>query len=134
MGYPKVIGLDFDGTCVKNEYPKVGGSIQAEKLLVHLHKTYNIQYMLWTMRTGPELEAAVKWFEDNDIPLWGINNNPEQARWSTSPKNYANLYVDDTALGMPLIEGYKGKPYVDWSEAGVWLEDWCNTHAGRRFR
>ena len=54
------------------------------------------------------------WFEENNIPLYGINRNPNQD-WTDSPKVYADLYIDDLALGVPKI--YDEEPnryYVDW--------------------
>lgn len=47
--------------------------------------------------------------------LWGINRNPEQYRWSPSSKVFANLYIDDAALGIPLIEPEDERDYVDWN-------------------
>ena len=46
---------------------------------------------------------AVNWFKKNDIPLYGINENPDQSSWTTSPKPYCHIYIDDAALGCPLI-------------------------------
>ena len=60
--------------------------------------------ILYTMRNGDTLDGAVSVLIDNGIELWGINRNPEQYRWSPSPKVFANLYIDDAALGIPLIE------------------------------
>lgn len=67
------------------------------------------------MRGGDTLDDAISWFIDNDIELWGINRNPEQYRWSSSPKVFANLYIDDAALGIPLIEPEDDRDYVDWN-------------------
>lgn len=61
------------------------------------------------------LDDAISWFIDNDIELWGINRSPEQYRWSSSPKVFANLYIDDAALGIPLIEPEDDRDYVDWN-------------------
>jgi len=119
-----IIGVDFDGTCVTHDYPRVGLDIGAVPILKRLTDNGH-QLMLWTMRgTKPHTDGtdtlgdAVKWFADNDIPLWGINENPEQqaAGWSNSNKQYANLFIDDTALGCPLIFDVKKshKPFVDW--------------------
>lgn len=61
------------------------------------------------------LEDAVKWFEDNNIPLYGIQKNPTQDNWTTSPKAYCQIYIDDAALGCPLVYPVSGsRPYVDW--------------------
>lgn len=97
------IAVDFDGTCVKHRYPMVGedvdGAVSVLKELVR--KGHKI--ILYTMRSGDTLDDAISWFIDNDIELWGINRNPEQYGWSSSPKVFANLYIDDAALGIPLV-------------------------------
>lgn len=93
-----IIAVDFDGTCVKHRYPMVGedvdGAVSVLKELVR--KGHKI--ILYTMRSGDTLDDAISWFIDNDIELWGINRNPEQYGWSSSPKVFANLYIDDAAL------------------------------------
>lgn len=68
------------------------------------------------MRSGKELADAIKWFIDNDIPLFGANENPTQKSWTSSPKVHANLYIDDAALGCPLIfdHAISSRPFVNW--------------------
>ena len=109
------IAVDFDGTCVKHKYPLVGedvdGAVSVLKELVR--KGHKI--ILYTMRNGDTLDDAISWFIDNGIGLWGINRNPEQYRWSPSSKVFANLYIDDAALGIPLIEPEDERDYVDWN-------------------
>lgn len=109
------IGIDFDGTCVTHEYPRIGKDINAVPILSALVEMgHNL--ILITMRSGKELKEAVKWFKKNNIDLYGINSNPTQHKWTTSPKIYAHLYIDDAGLGVPLIYNpeYSGRPYVDW--------------------
>ena len=66
------------------------------------------------MRSDKFLDGAVNWFKDKDIPLFGINTNPTQNAWTNSPKAYGHLYIDDAALGVPLIYDGTNRPYVDW--------------------
>ena len=109
------IAVDFDGTCVTHEYPEIGkpiGSVFVLKQLVSAgHKL-----ILWTMRSGKELEDAINWFKENEIPLFGVQTNPTQKSWTTSPKAYAHIYIDDAALGCPLIKDptISDRPFVDW--------------------
>jgi hypothetical protein len=144
------INIDADGTCFKHEFPIVGGDIGAapvlRKLVAGGHKL-----ILFTMRSDKEfrnpdgsitdcgLQDAVNWFKQNDIPLYGIQTNPTQSSWTSSPKSYAELMIDDSALGCPLKWDYvevpvhphdkvnrlvygetmtvkTGRPYVDWVE------------------
>jgi hypothetical protein len=109
-----IIALDFDGTCVTHEYPVVGQDIGAVPILKELIKNGH-KIILWTMRDGNELEDAVDWFASKEIPLFGINRNPEQDEWTSSPKAYAQQYIDDASICCPLVyQGYD-RPYVDWS-------------------
>lgn len=110
-----ILCVDFDGTCVTHEYPKVGREIGASYVLPLLYER-GIDIIVYSMRCGKEMEDAVQWFTDNGISLFGINNNPEQRIWTTSVKPYAHMYIDDAALGCPLIKnGYSARPFVDWS-------------------
>ncbi len=120
-----IIAVDFDGTCVTHEYPKVGKDIGAAPVLLRLIANRH-QLILFTMRSGNELDDAVKWFKENGIPLYGINHNPSQREWTTSPKAYAQLYIDDAALGCPLIHPDPEtliRPYVDWIKVHAWLKE-----------
>ena len=113
-----ILCIDFDGTCVTHEYPKIGKDIGAEDVLKELVKNGH-QLILWTMRSGETLDIAVKWFEERSIPLFGINENPTQKTWTTSNKAYAHKYIDDAAMGAPLKEDIRGglhRPYIDWDK------------------
>lgn len=109
-----IIAVDFDGTCTTHDYPEVGTHIGAVKVLRALANK-NHQLILYTMRSKKELQDSVNWFADNEIPLFGIQTNPTQLSWTESPKCYAQLYIDDAALGCPLIYPADARPYVDWS-------------------
>lgn len=140
MGIKKMtIAVDFDGTCVTHDFPKVGKNIGAEIVLKKLaDKGHKI--ILYTMRSHPSektesaeasgmipttddcLQDAIDWFAKYDIPLYGVNDNPSQHSQTDSPKVYANIYIDDAALGIPLVyedmkhiyDGSVMRPYVGW--------------------
>lgn len=118
------IAVDFDGTCVTHEYPRIGKDIGAAPILKQLVKNGH-QLIVFTMRSGKYLDDAVKWFKENEITLYGINYNPSQIEWTTSPKAYAQLYIDDAALGCPLKGGLivGERPYVDWISVEHLLEE-----------
>ena len=108
--------IDFDGTCVKHEFPKIGGDVGAQLVLKNLVNNGH-KLILFTMRSdfnGKQyLTDAVNWFKENDIPLYGINKNPTQVSWTSSPKAYGQLIIDDISLGIPLKNDGKHE-YVDW--------------------
>lgn len=134
------INIDFDGTCVSHEFPKVGKSIGAEEVLKRLTDNGH-QLILFTMRgdrvrkrktqdptiqdiTGTFLTDAVNWFKDNNIPLYGIQTNPTQKNWTTSPKSYAELMIDDSALGCPLKfdAEISIRPFANWEVIERYLD------------
>ena len=122
-----IVAVDFDGTCVDHRYPDVGpdapGAVATLlELVAPDGSTPPAKVVLWTMRSGDELAAARKWFADRGIPLFGVNENPEQASWTTSPKAYAQIYIDDAAFGVPTIQppGFK-RPCVDWGAVAAAL-------------
>lgn len=113
--------VDFDGTCTTHEYPLIGKEIGAIPVLKEL-VSQGHKLVLFTMRDGEQLAEAVNWFKENDIALYGIQYNPSQKRWTKSNKCYANMYIDDAALGCPLIyPGGDAKPYVDWNKVEEFL-------------
>lgn len=110
-----IICVDFDGTCVTHEYPNIGKEIGATEVLKEfINKGHKI--ILFTMRSGKELQDAINWFEERNISLFGINENPEQYTWTSSPKPYAHLYIDDAAFGCPIKYNrtLSDRPFVNW--------------------
>lgn len=118
-----VIAVDFDGTCVTHEYPKVGKDIGAIPVLRRLVAAGH-KIILFTMRDYETLADAEKWFADNGIPLYASNDNPS-AQWSTSRKVFAHLYIDDMAAGTPLKLNLSmsNRKFVDWKKMENWLEE-----------
>lgn len=118
-----VIAVDFDGTCVEHNYPAIGMDVEGAVDVLRALNKHGHRIILNTMRSGQRLEAAVRWFRDRKIELWAVNRNPEQECWTSSPKVYADIYIDDSALGCPLIflEGVR-RPVVNWSKVRQLLE------------
>lgn len=129
------IAIDFDGTCVTHDFPRIGKDIGAVPVLKELvekghklilftmrsnkvHGTYGTTIDGITGNTDNCLTDAVNWFKENGISLYGIQSDPGQKKWTSSPKCYAELYIDDAALGTPLITNHNisSKPYVNWNE------------------
>lgn len=117
------IAIDFDGTCVEHDYPAVGMDVAGAAETLRQLQAKGHRLILYTMRSGELLEAAEEWFRSHNIELWAINENPEQRAWSASPKVYADYYIDDAALGTPIIyiDGAP-RPVVDWTRLRELLE------------
>jgi hydroxymethylpyrimidine pyrophosphatase-like HAD family hydrolase len=117
----KFIAVDFDGTCVKHRYPFVGEDIGAAPILKKLIENGH-RIILLTMRgSGTVLRDALTWFSKNEIPLYAINQNPSQT-WSDSRKVFADYYIDNQAVGCPMIDD-NGDCYVDWDRVDEWFKD-----------
>lgn len=99
---------------VTHAYPHIGNDIGAVPVLRELIGN-GCRVILYTMRSGRLLDDAVAWFARNDIPLYAVNENPAQREWTDSPKVFADLYIDDSALGCPIKfeDGIK-RPFVNW--------------------
>lgn len=125
------LAVDFDGTVVEHQFPRVGPDIPfAAHCLRQLVDEHGIRIVLWTCRSGTYLDDAVRWFAERDIPLWGVNANLEQHAWSSSPKAFAHLYVDDMALGVPLLPAVAGRRRaVDWQSAIAGIVERILQHA-----
>jgi hypothetical protein len=110
------INIDADGTCFTHEYPRIGQDIGAQKVLKKLTDNGH-ELILFTMRSGKELTDVINWFKQNNIPLYGIQTNPTQAAWTSSPKSLADLMIDDSALGCPLKYDptISSRLFVDWN-------------------
>ena len=95
------IAIDFDGTVVTHAYPEIGEDAGAAPVLKELTDN-GCRLILYSMRHGKLLDRAVEWFRVRGIPLYAVNENPSQKRWTSSPKIHADLYIDDCNLGCPL--------------------------------
>ena len=113
------VAVDFDGTCVTDEFPGIGKPIGAVPVL-KLMESKGIKIMLNTVRDGLSSLDAANWLKKEGITLWGLNRNPTQFKWSKSPKVHADLFIDDRSVGVPLING----EYVDW----IGVLDICVQH------
>ena len=122
------ICVDFDGTLVDHRYPSMGDPVPGAITWLKRLQRHGAKIILLTMRCddtkdGILLSDAVQYLRDNGIKLFGINKNPDQKSWTTSPKVYGDIYVDDSAFGCPLIQprGF-ARPCVDWKKVGPQLE------------
>ena len=106
--------VDFDGTCVFHEYPKVGDTVPGAVNVLKEMQQQGIKIILYTMRSGIYLYDAKKWFKQNGIELFAVNKNPTQKIWTNSKKVYAHFYIDDAAVGAYLKKEEGKRPYIDW--------------------
>ncbi len=104
------IAVDFDGTIVENKYPKIGEEkVFAIETLKQLQNR-GYQIILWTYRTGKELEEAVEFCRKRGFEFYAVNKNfPEERQEDNLPRKInADIYIDDRNLG----------GFVEWGK--VW--------------
>jgi len=96
-----VIAVDFDGTIVKHEYPKIGKPLMFAFETLKALQNQGHRLILWTYRAGKELEDAVEFCKQNDVQFYAVNKNyPEEEFDETiSRKIYADIYIDDRNIG-----------------------------------
>ena len=97
------IAVDFDGTIVTHEYPKIGKERTfATDTLKHLIKDGH-KLVLWTVREGDLLDEAVNWCRERGVEFYAINRDyPEEERENNnhfSRKLKVDLWIDDRNIG-----------------------------------
>ncbi len=122
--------VDFDGTCVTHDFPRVGKNIGAGPVLRALAAAGH-RIILWTVRShlpshewssseikarsGEYLNDAIQWFADNNIPLYKVNEVPDgQGAWSDSPKPHADYIIDDLMIGDCITFDSNSKRMINW--------------------
>ena len=97
------IAVDFDGTIVSHEYPKIGKEIpfatQTLKMLINDgHKL-----ILWTVREGKLLDEAIQWCHEHCIDFYAVNKDyPEEEKENNnhfSRKLKVDMWIDDRNVG-----------------------------------
>jgi len=118
------ICVDFDGTIVDHVYPNIGQPVPGAIDWLKDFQQRGARIILWTMRShqslhGDMLTPAINYLKNNGIDIYAANINPSQSSWTNSPKAYAQFYIDDAAIGCPLIEiGGFSRKCVDWKKIG----------------
>jgi hypothetical protein len=122
------ICVDFDGTIVDHQYPAIGPPVPHAIEWLLRWQELGAKIILFTMRDngdlmGDVLTQAVEYLADKGVKLHGVNHNPNQSSWTTSPKAHGHIYIDDSAYGCPLIqpEGFV-RDCADWSVIGPDVE------------
>ncbi|GHT74193.1 hypothetical protein AGMMS50262_06660 [Bacteroidia bacterium] len=97
-----VIAVDFDGTIVEHEYPKIGRPLPfAFEVLRKLQQEENHTLILWTMREGKLLQEAIDYCEKNGVRFFAHNKNyPEEKLQEGDPRKLSvDLFIDDRNIG-----------------------------------
>lgn len=98
-----LIAVDFDGTIVEHHYPEIGPeipfAIETLKMLIKDHH----RLILWTVREGELLDAAVEWCRQRGVEFYAVNRDyPEEKEENNqhfSRKIKVDYFIDDRNLG-----------------------------------
>ncbi len=96
------IAVDFDGTIVTHEYPRIGKPIPfAIQTLRRLQEQDGHQLILWTVREGELLQEAVDYCRSRGLEFYAVNANypDERPSESLSRKLSVDVFIDDRNLG-----------------------------------
>ena len=97
-----ILAIDFDGTIVEHRYPKIGEEMLfAFDALKELNNQGH-KLILWTYRSGKELDEAVQYCKDNGVRFYAINSNTPGEKFdeeTMSRKILADIYIDDRNVG-----------------------------------
>ena len=104
------IAVDFDGTIVTHEYPRIGTEIPFAIETLKMLAKDNHRLTLWSVREGELLQEAIDWCKERGVEFWAVNKDyPEEERDKNehySRKLKADYFIDDRNIG--------GLP--DWGE------------------
>lgn len=98
-----VIAVDFDNTIAKTEYPKIIAPIPETIEFLRKAKRNGAEIILNTCREGKELQEALDWCKENNVPIDSANeNSPTRIKlWGNDCRKIeADLYLDDRAYSL----------------------------------
>ncbi|HDR68558.1 MAG TPA: hypothetical protein ENN61_05850, partial [Bacteroidaceae bacterium] len=96
------IAVDFDGTIVEHRYPDIGKEMPFAFDTLRALQDQRHQLILWTFRSGKELEEAVEYCRKNGIVFYAVNKSYPEEQFdeaTSSRKIQADLFIDDRNIG-----------------------------------
>ena len=96
-----IIAVDFDGTIVEHQYPKIGKEIPFAIDTIKLLQKEGHRIILWTFRKEKELDEAVAFCSGKGLEFYAVNKSYPEEEFdpSVSRKIHADLFIDDRNLG-----------------------------------
>lgn len=98
-----IIAVDFDGTIVEHEYPKIGKELPFATETLRMLIADQHKLILWSVREGKLLEEAVEWCRQRGVEFYAVNKDfpEEKVEYNNhfSRKIKADIWIDDRNLG-----------------------------------
>lgn len=139
-----ILGIDFDGTLVEHKFPDIGRENPEAFRWLREFQEAGAKLILHTMRSDLIAEShsaeghkadraylteAVEYCRARGVEFWGVNQNPDQHKWTLSPKPYAHVYVDDASFNCPLRDAFQSRrKMVDWRVVGPAVMEMLKEH------
>ena len=102
MESPLKIAVDFDGTIVEHRYPEIGKEVMFALQTLRTLQEQGHQLILWTYRSGKELDDAVEYCRRNGIVFYAVNSSYPEEEFDEdydSRKIDADIFIDDRNIG-----------------------------------
>jgi len=100
------IAVDFDGTIVENDYPRIGKTMLFAFETLKALQNNEHQLILWTYREGKTLKKAVDFCKAQGIVFYAVNHSypGEEQEFKhfydkISRKIDADIFIDDRNIG-----------------------------------
>jgi uncharacterized HAD superfamily protein len=97
----KTIAIDFDGTIVEHQYPRIGKEMLFAFATIKELQKKGHKLILHTYRTGSLLDEAVEYCKQNGVEFYAVNKNYPEEEWNakTHRKLNVDLFIDDRNVG-----------------------------------
>ena len=122
--YKRITAVDFDGCLCVKKWPDIGAPNIKAICELNCRRKAGEKVILWTCRTGQQLEDAVAWCRKYGLEFDAINNNLQENIdyfGNDCRKIFANEYWDDRAVRVVAKEN---KTLTDWlKERFPWLQN-----------
>lgn len=95
------IAVDFDGTIVEHDYPRIGREMVFAFDTLKALQAKGHKLILWTYRDGDLLDEAVEYCKRKGIEFYAVNRSFPEERFKegTSRKINVDLFIDDRNIG-----------------------------------
>ena len=97
------IAVDFDGTIVTHEYPRIGKERPFATDTLKLLAKEGHRLILWSVREGKLLDEAVEWCRERGVEFYAVNRDyPEETFENNnhfSRKLKVDMFIDDLNIG-----------------------------------
>lgn len=97
-----IIAVDFDGTIVEHEYPRIGAEIPFAIDTLKKIQEEQHRIILWSVREGDLLEEAIEYCHERGLDFYAVNKDYPEETYNDrkySRKLKADIFIDDRNLG-----------------------------------